>query len=333
MLGRTVYALGHLVAATVVFAAGVLVPLPFTHTAPGGAVEISPLLTISDAEVTELSGETLLLTINIGRPSTAELVRALVDDAHDVSFTSQFGALDEGFFEGQRVRFRQSLDLAAAVGARAAGYDVEVQTGAFIFQVVEGAPAGGVLEAGDTIVAVRGEPVRSAQQVVEAASDLEVGGEVELTVLRDGERVEVAAPVGRISDGRGGTKPGLGVFLQTVAAGVDLPFAVEPNETRIGGPSAGMMIALTVYDILAEEDLLAGRAVAGTGEILPDGVVAPVSGVGSKTIGAERAGADLILVPTEQAEQARATAQRIEVVGVDTLQDAIDALRARPAAA
>ena len=40
---------------------------------------------------------------------------------------------------------------------------------------------------------------------------------------------------------------------------------------RIGGPSAGLVFALAIYDKITDGPLLAGRHVAGTGTITPDG--------------------------------------------------------------
>jgi Lon-like protease len=88
------------------------------------------------------------------------------------------------------------------------------------------------------------------------------------------------------------------------------------------------MIALTVYDLFAEEDLLAGRTVHGTGSIDADGRVLPVGGVPEKMRAAADAGADVVLVPGLLIDEALAAApDDLEVVGVDTFDEALSALR------
>jgi Lon-like protease len=91
------------------------------------------------------------------------------------------------------------------------------------------------------------------------------------------------------------------------------------------------MTALTIYDLLAEEDLVAGRDVHGTGSIGVSGRVGAVGGVPEKVRAAAAAGADLVLVPAAQLEEAeRAAPEDVAVVGVATLDDAIEALRSTP---
>ena len=90
------------------------------------------------------------------------------------------------------------------------------------------------------------------------------------------------------------------------------------------------MVGLTVYDLVADEDLLRGRRVAGTGTLDIDGVVGPVGGVPEKTLAAIAAGYDVLLVPAaETAATQRLADGRIEVIGVATLDEAIDRLRRR----
>jgi PDZ domain-containing protein len=85
-----------------------------------------------------------------------------------------------------------------------------------------------------------------------------------------------------------------------------------------------------VYDLLAEEDLLRGRRVAGTGTLDVDGVVGGVGGVPEKTLAAIEAGYDVLLVPAaDTAATQRLASGRITVIGVTTLDEAIDRLRRR----
>jgi PDZ domain-containing protein len=126
----------------------------------------------------------------------------------------------------------------------------------------------------------------------------------------------------------------LGILVETTAEEPDLPFDATLEESGIVGPSAGLMLALTAADLLREEDLAAGRRIAGTGTIDLDGRVGPVGGVPQKARAAVAADVDLLLVPLGQLDQAAAAAEAgIEVVGVATFQDALDALRGTGVAA
>jgi PDZ domain-containing protein len=106
----------------------------------------------------------------------------------------------------------------------------------------------------------------------------------------------------------------------------DLPFPVRIDTEDVGGPSAGLALTLGLLDLLTPGSLTGGETIATTGSIDPDGVVGEVGGVAQKAVAAERAGARLILVPEAEADDARRFAGDLEVVGVSTLDDALEAL-------
>ncbi len=99
----------------------------------------------------------------------------------------------------------------------------------------------------------------------------------------------------------------------------------------VGGPSAGLMFALTVCNSLSPTDLTGGRRIAGTGTIDADGVVGPIGGVEEKVVAAEDAGAAYFLAPPANYPAALAAARRIKVVEVSSASDALAFLRRLPA--
>jgi PDZ domain-containing protein len=120
--------------------------------------------------------------------------------------------------------------------------------------------------------------------------------------------------------------------LTIAPAGFDytLPFPVRIVPQKIvGGPSAGLMFALTVYDLVSPGDLTGGRKIAGTGTISLDGTVGPIGGVERKVVAAELAGAEYFLSPPENYAAALAAARDIQVVRVATAEEAIAFLRSR----
>ena len=75
------------------------------------------------------------------------------------------------------------------------------------------------------------------------------------------------------------------------------------NTEEIGGPSAGFMFSLEIYNQLTKEDLTKGYEIAGTGTISPDGTVGRIGGIEQKIIAADKAGADIFLAPNENGEK------------------------------
>ena len=105
------------------------------------------------------------------------------------------------------------------------------------------------------------------------------------------------------------------------------PFDVSISSGDIGGPSAGLMWALGLYDLLTTGDLTDGRTIAGTGVIGLDGTVAPIDGVGQKIAAAADAGATVFLLPEDNAEAAAAAGDHgLELVPVASFDDAVDYL-------
>ena len=138
-----------------------------------------------------------------------------------------------------------------------------------------------------------------------------------------GSTIDIAAAVGLHAAG----EP---IDPTAVAAGEDLPYDVAVEHGAVGGPSAGLLMALAFYDHAAAEDLAGGRRIAGTGTIAPDGAVGRIGSTAAKIVAAQRAGATLFLVPASQVDAARAAVDPsapIAVIGVETFADAIAALR------
>ncbi|SDM20116.1 PDZ domain-containing protein [Allokutzneria albata] len=107
------------------------------------------------------------------------------------------------------------------------------------------------------------------------------------------------------------------------------PIKVDIDLKNIGGPSAGLVFALTIVDKLTPGDLLRGKAVAGTGEIKPDGTVGGIGGIRMKMIAAKEVGATAFLSPAENCKEARQTVpDGLRLVKVSTLTEAVDALTA-----
>lgn len=310
---------------------GLLVPLPLFVLAPGSAISVGERVMFG-RPADELSGALLLTTVRLFRPNVLGVVEAWVNRTHEVLTPSEVvpeGVDAEQYEEAQRALFRESSEVAAAVGLRRAGEDVEISgAGALVSQVFEGSPAADALDVGDVITAVDGQPIEVASDLVSALATRSQGEQVVLTVRRDGASAEVPLALATVE---GVERPALGVGVSTADLALSLPFPVEVDQGRIGGPSAGLMIALTVYDLADPGDLTAGRRIAGTGTIDLDGEVGPVGGVDAKVVAARNAGATVFLVPEYEASLARELAgDDLEIVPVATLDDAIAALQRRP---
>lgn len=306
----------------------VSVPLPLLTLAPAEPTSAITAVNVEGA-TDELTGDLLITTVAVLPTTTAGAFLAVFDSDLDLTARGRVvppGVDEDDFFQQQREIFAESVRVATAVGLELAGQEVELQgDGAEVMQVVPGAPAEGVLEEGDIIVAVEGEEVGLASELQARTTGAQEGEELTFTVRRGDEELEVDVTIGFIPEAQ---TVGVGVLVQTHNQRVDLPEGVEIDaQTRIGGPSGGLMLALTVYDLFEPDDLTRGRVIAGTGTVTRDGTIGAVGGVDKKLIGAREAGAEIFLVPADLAEFAREHApEGLEIIPVATVADAIEAL-------
>lgn len=307
--------------------AGLTVPVPFHEIRPGGAYAVEDLMVLSDA-TGEVQGDLDLLTVRRTTPTVLEAAWVALHPGRQLQPTAEAtpGGLERDVHAAiQRDAFRTSFLTAVAVAAEQAGHTIELRTRAVVAQVLEGGPSDGRLQQGDVITVIDGVPVQSADTLVEQLGSSDEPRPVTLRVDRDGQPTEVTVDLRQLPET---DRPVLGILVETVADEPELPFDATLVETNIVGPSAGLMLALATTDLLLAEDLAAGRTIAGTGTIARDGSVGRVSEVALKTQVALATGADLLLVPAEQVhEAAAATAAGVEVVGVSSLEEALDAVR------
>ena len=308
---------------------GAAVGLPSGHfiLRPGGSYEVGTRLTIP-AESRREMGELAFTAVSAGPGSWADVVMAWLDPAAETVPVEQIrprGVSQREFSEVNRRLIDESKLVAAVVGLRAAGYDARTTgQGARVADVLVGMPAEGVLQAGDVIVAVDGQPTDTAVAVIEATRRHAVGDEVALTIVRDGQPQDVTVGTRSAIDEPG--RPVVGVAIATEGFDAVLPFPVEIATDGVGGASAGLMFSLGVFDGVTDGVLTRGHSVAGTGTIAENGTVGPIGGAALKVVAADRDGADVFLVPRENYEEARSAASSVQVIPVDRFEDAVTAL-------
>jgi PDZ domain-containing protein len=217
------------------------------------------------------------------------------------------------------MRESQEEAVAAALGELGIDYTSIVTVEA----VLDGFPADGVLEQGDQLLTVNGDPIDGVTELSAALAESGAGTEVALGILRDGEEQTLdIAPVASADD-----PDAVLIGIQTGAT-YDFPFDVTINLGSVGGPSAGMMLALGTYDKLTPGALPEGEHIAGTGTITADGEVGAIGGIRQKLYGAQSAGADWFLAPASNCDEVVGHIPGgLEVFAVSTLDEALEVVR------
>ncbi|MGL6233753.1 MAG: YlbL family protein [Segniliparus sp.] len=215
--------------------------------------------------------------------------------------------------------FSNSEEAAEAAALGELGYPLRVR----VAQIVPHSPADGALRPEDWLVSVGGAETKTLEDVAKAVGSHKPGDELDIVYERAGERgsarIVLAPAENDPAKGR------IGVKMRLAA---DSPFQVRITvPAKIGGPSGGLMFALSVIDKLTPGELTGGQDIAGTGTIEPDGKVGPIGGITHKMLGARRDGATVFLVPSENcAEAATDIPAGLRVLKVATLHDAVQEL-------
>jgi len=191
-----------------------------------------------------------------------------------------------------------------------------------VMGVSNGSPADGKLKPGDFILQINGKEVSTTDDVKAAVNKVAVGEAILFKILRD--RQALTQTIITAASNANPAQPVVGINL-TIGYSYEprVTFRISPD---IGGPSAGLIFALAIYDMVTSGDLIADRSVAGTGTITGDGKVGAIGGIQEKIAGAEAAGATVFLVPADNCADVQGLATSVRLVRVATLSDAIAAL-------
>jgi PDZ domain-containing protein len=225
-----------------------------------------------------------------------------------------------------------SQTIAIVKGLRLAGYEVpETSEGVVVLSVLPDSPVSLVLTSGDLITRVDGQSIDSLTGLQELLRTKKEGEVLQLTILRSQQEWEVN--VATLPPSQAGGPARIGIGAENYITGYSLPFPVTISSGKmIGGPSAGLMFTLAVYNLVTPGDVTQGWRIAGTGTIDLDGKVGPIGSVQQKVVAAERAGAEYFLAPAQNYQDALTAAGKIKVIKVASAEEAINFLRGLPPA-
>ncbi|HUP76486.1 MAG TPA: PDZ domain-containing protein [Acidimicrobiales bacterium] len=321
--GLVLSVLGALLLAASLVSSGYVAYKPGSATPADDRVEV-----IGGATAYPPTGDILFLTVSVDRMSKLE--KWWFDRNDDVDMVKESVAYPKGRKDATQFNAQlmtQSKSTAELVALQYLGYDVFETTGARIKSVVDGAPAQGHLQAGDTIVAINDTAVASAAAATTQLRSTTPGQSVTLRVESDsGVSRDESIVLGIRPDGE--LRGYVGVGLEDRILERDpLPIELSIDSGKVGGDSAGLAFTLSIIDELTPGELTGGHRVAVTGTIQTDRTVGPIGGIRQKVAAARKAKAELMLVPAANFDEAIAKAgTSIKVVAVKDLASALAAL-------
>ncbi|MCT1516003.1 YlbL family protein [Dietzia cercidiphylli] len=291
----------------------------------GDGVETVPVVEVSGREAEETSGALRMTTVAVRDNLTLlDAMRFWLDPVQMVVPRDQVFPPERSRDEVRESNAAEMVGSENSAEAAAYGY-LGIPMQPRVEAVDPEGAAADLLREGDILTSIAGERVSDSTAVVEQVSAHRPGDEVRIGFTRDGREetttttLQPAGPDGDPDQGR------LGILVgDTPADGTDVEINIDPN---VGGPSAGLVLAVAIVDKLSPGELTGGAEVAGSGTIRVDGTVGPIGGITHKIRAARDAGATEFLVPAGNcAEAVQDPPGGIRLIEVDTLRGALEAL-------
>lgn len=318
-----------------------LTPVPYVRSAPGGTynalgdVDGRELIKIQNSAAYptyKTNGALRILTVSeLGGPIGSVMLGDAMRSIWDPSIVLQPTAfVYPEKVDREEVSNQGELDFRSAasdaIAAALTELKIPVSTQLSVMEVNAKSPADGKIKVGDLLLAFGGNKLGDIKALRSALAKSKPGDTVTVEVQRNGKSRTYDLTLAKSKEG----KPLIGVYLLTQFVG---PMDIKVELDNVGGPSAGLAFALAIYDKLTPGELLRGRTVAVTGTIDSAGAVGAIGGLHQKMTAAARAGAKLLIIPTDNCNDISADVPAgLRIVPVADLRGAI-AVLTQPAAA
>ncbi|WP_085992489.1 SepM family pheromone-processing serine protease [Oceanobacillus senegalensis] len=313
--------------------------LPYYIQRPGGADALDPIVNVSGGHSSE--GDMHLVTVSGIQATPIQYALAKILPHNEILPLEEVfpeGISQKEYMEAQLQVMENSQEAATVVAFEASNSEITIDyNGVYVVSVLKGMPADGILQTGDRIIGIDGTQIEQADDLINYVDKKEANDVITLEVVRDEQHLTKDIMLEEFDSMNG--KVGVGISLVT-DRDVTVEPSVEFSSGNIGGPSAGLMFSLEIFDQLTGGDLTKGYQIAGTGEIDYNGNVYRIGGIDKKVVAADREGIDIFFAPNEGGaegsnyEIAVQTAEQIntdmKIIPVDTFDEALEYLQELP---
>ncbi|MFC5631936.1 MULTISPECIES: SepM family pheromone-processing serine protease [Streptococcus] len=320
-------------------------PLPYYIEMPGGAYDIRAVLNVDGLEDKE-EGSYNFVAVGVTRATPIQILAAWMTPYREISSAEETtgGVSDEDYWRISQFYMETSQNAAISEALTLAGEEVELSyLGVYVLNLSDNSTFKDVLNLADTVTGVNGKEFSSSKELIDYVGSQKLGDDVTVQYISDGDQRSASGKIIKLDNGRNGIGIGLTDHTEIVTN-----HSINFYTDGVGGPSAGMMFTLSIYDQLIEEDLRKGRMIAGTGTIEKGGAIGDIGGAGLKVVAADQEGAEIFFVPDNPIEkgmkkyypkgnnyeEAKAVAKELgtdmKIVPVTNIKDAIDYLRKNP---
>tara|TARA_B100000029_G_scaffold125488_1_gene119033 strand:+ start:42 stop:1043 length:1002 start_codon:yes stop_codon:yes gene_type:complete len=284
---------------------------------------------IEGANAYDYQGNLYQLTVRRDEANYFTYIWAKVDNSVDLYSREVIlpkGVTPQELSEISMQNMKTSENVAIAVALNFLDYEIQTQgDGVLVVGVMDDSPVAGKLLKEDLIISINNEVINSTTEFIALLRTYEIGDMVSIGLIRKDNEISIETKLIEHIDYE--NEPMVGFLASTPNERFVFPISVDIDTGNVGGPSAGLMMALNVYNSLTEFDITKGLKVAGTGTIEIDGSVGPVGGVKQKVIAAKNAGSSLILVPIANFDDVKSYIdESTNIVAVESFNEALEVI-------
>lgn len=301
-----------------------LIPVNYTVTVGGGVIDLNKYITVSNRKdnngfnacyVKELNGTVFSYILGVIVPSYE------ITPLSNVTLSNED---KKSYEERERSYFTSSLDSATIVAYKYANKFIKiVKENLYISYIDENANTN--IKLGDKIKEIDGVKINTFSDIEKVLSRFDVNDLVDIIVERNNKDEKCFVKLININNSR---KMGVSIITTyDYELNPKISFKFSNKET---GPSGGLMVSLTVYNQLIDQDITKGKKISGTGTIDINGNVGEIGGVKYKLSAAYKNNSDIFIVPYGNLDEAlkikKEKGYDIEIIGVSSFKEAIEKL-------
>ncbi len=267
--------------------------LPKYIEGPGSAPNLKNVVKV-DNHNDSYKGKFMFTTVSEMQASPITYLWAKINPHYSIEDDVTDGQSMSSYENLQNIYMKTSISNAVYNAFHYAKKDVSLTyQGIYVLEVDKKSKFYGFIQPGDLITSLNGHSFKSSSQFRKYVKSKKIGDNVDITFYRGKKKMHVSKKL----YGLAGSKiPGIGIVL-TDNNEVKTQFPVKVNPGQVGGPSAGLMFSLEIYQQLVKKDIRNANAIAGTGTIDEYGNVGEIGGIDKKIIAARDNGARYFLAP------------------------------------
>lgn len=299
-------------------------PLPYYIDAPGGLNNLNKKVNVNNKKI---NGSYNLTYVSEYKASIPLIIYSWFNKDYDIYKKKDVlldNENDSEYYKRDRLFLEESISNAVISAYNLSGKKVNI-TNNFLYvgYILDGKTNN--LKVGDEIISINGIKVNTKEEVNKLLSKMDESDKVDIKVKNNNKEYNRYAYLKKENN-----KIIIGIIpIEVYDYSVNPKVSIKTDKNE-SGASGGLMLSLTIYDLITNKDIARNRVIAGTGTIDINGNVGEIGGVKYKIKGAVKDNADIFFVPKDNYNEAKKIVDKnkykIKLVKVETLKDAVDYL-------